>query len=250
MATRNFIQRAQAYGSDTCTITAVLDGIEVYAGPVSTINTPLPPMPGTEITNVGFTWMMPADFQGSKTLLMTVTGSDLILGDTEADRSIMSDTSEFNGIWYTQIIDGIEVTDCLSNVAIDGVAQVRSTDLPGQWNWLIRSGQSFQATLNVVTGVTYPDWDPALTYNAISQVVYGNLCYTSDQAGAGAGLIPPDNPQVWSVIPFPIWNISESYAVYQKVRCIEQNGNYTALQSVPAGTDILNTAYWQRFSDI
>jgi hypothetical protein len=46
MTTRNFIQYGQAFGAATASITATIDGTVVFSGPVSTLDTPFPSLPG------------------------------------------------------------------------------------------------------------------------------------------------------------------------------------------------------------
>lgn len=154
MTTRNFKQCGQAYGSTPASITATIDGTVVYSGPISTLNTPVISRPAGNVSlPTIFTWNNTVAFAGTQSYSIAVTGSPLLLSCTEADHFIANNTAEFHA-FYTYESNGMHTSDPFSNVTIDGVAQTRSSsELPGQWQWLVPAGSTFTATLNVNAGI-------------------------------------------------------------------------------------------------
>lgn len=160
MTTRNFIQRGQAYGPTTASITASIDGTVVFSGPISTVDTPMPTRPdlSTDPMPTIFTWTNTVAFAGTQSYSISVTGSPLLLSSSSADNCVANNISSFL-TFYTYEIDGVTVADPLTNVAIDGVAMQRGPDnstLSGQWEWVIPAGSTLTATLNVNAGVEPP----------------------------------------------------------------------------------------------
>lgn len=248
MTTRNFMQQGQAYGTTTCTITATLDGVEIYSGPAPTEEVPMPPFPGPDIEFNAFGWQLPVSYQGGKTLTITVQGSPFVLADTLADRNSPSNVNALTSLYFSQTISGVQVDDPLTAVTIDGVSRERATDLPGQWYWTVLPGETFQATLNILAGIDYADWDPTLSYTTYSNVVYQGQCYSNGKTPAAPGTVPSTNPATWYTLPIALWDDSIPYAQWTRV---SDNSNpsqplvYMALQSVPAGTPLSDTVYWQ-----
>lgn len=159
MTTRTFKQFGQAYGSTPATITATINGTVVFSGEIPTIDSPLPGLPDLSITGTElFTWTNTVDFSGTQSFSISVANSPLLLTYTSADYCSANNVSQFQS-FYSYIQDGINISDPFSNTAIDGVAVQRgpdSTDLSGQWYWIIPAGSTFTATLNVNAGVEPP----------------------------------------------------------------------------------------------
>lgn len=242
MTTRNFIQQGLAYGSTPTSITVAFDGVQIYSGPVPTVDQPLPG-PGTDIEDTAYTWTLPAEFDGPINVVLQVSGSTFVLADTMANRVTVNSPAFFDTVPFFQTIDGLVVDEPFTNVQINGIAESRTNPPDGQWYWKIAPGQTFSATLNIPVGVTYPDWDPAQSYPVQSNVVYQNNCYSNGDTAAAPGLVPSSNPETWFVLPVPQWNINDSYPIYARVRA--PSGGYMALQAVPAGVPITDTTYWQ-----
>lgn len=245
MAIRNFRQEGQAYGSATAEVVVALDGVQIYSGPLTTVSGPLPPQPGVDIDNLMATWQLPADFQGIKVLTIQVSNSPMYLADTTADRTLPSDVSAQAPIPYTQNINGVEVQDPLTNVSINGQSVSRSSELPGQWYWIILPGQTFQATVNIPAGIDYPDWSADLEYPSHANVIYNNVVYNSGISTVPAGTVPSENPLYWFTVPTPVWDINSSYAIYSRVSTGTPISYYMAIQNVPAGIPITDKNYWE-----
>lgn len=156
MTTRTFKQLGQAYGSTPATITATVNSTVVFSGQIPTIDAPLPILPDLSFTGTElFTWTNTVDFAGTQSFSISVANSPLLLTNTSADYCSANNSSEFQS-FYSYIQDSINISDPFSNTAIDGVAVQRgpdSTDLLGQWYWIIPVGSTFTATLNVNAGV-------------------------------------------------------------------------------------------------
>lgn len=246
MATRTITQQGQAYGATTASITASINGTEIFSGPVLTLDQPPPPMPGTQIVNNLFSWTVDTSFTGSQTLSISVLGSLLILADTQANYILPGNVAADQGLSYWQTIDSQEVVDPFTNVTIDGSAQTRGSQPTGQWYWLIQPGQTFQATVNITAAIDYPLWDPAISYGTDSNVIYNNVCYSNGINTAAAGLAPDTNPLIWYTIPIQVWQADQSYPIYSRVQnAAPPTAGYMALQNVPAGTPLTDTNYWQ-----
>jgi hypothetical protein len=176
MTTRTFKQFGQGYGSTPATIVATIDGVQVFNGPVNTVDEPLPLGPVTNPGSEIFTWTNTVDFAGTQSFSISVTGSSLLLTVTSANYPFLQidtnvtepfiinssvDFSYFYTNFYTKNVNGVNLADPFTNVTIGGVPQQRAprpndSELPGQWYWLIPAGSTFTATLNVMAGT-----DPA-----------------------------------------------------------------------------------------
>ena len=161
MSTRTFKQIGQAYGGLPTTVTAKIDGVEVFSGQVTTVNQPLPVLPDLsfQIENTLFSWTNDSAFSGTQVMEISVQGSPLLVTNTWADYAV--DVPENQGVFSTFYVyekDGITYTDPLSNEMIDGIPVDRNDDpsLPGQWYWTIMPGSTFQATVNVNASITPP----------------------------------------------------------------------------------------------
>lgn len=254
MTLRTIQQLGQAYGATPASITALLDGSEIYSGPVLTVNEMPNREPGA-ITNILFSWTQDVLDSTPKKLEISVSGSQVLLTDTLSDRILLSDVSAFYGITFYQTIDSVLVGDPYTDVMIDGIPMTRKSNPTGQWYWLIPAGSIFQATFNCIPGINYPEWDPSVEYPAGSWVIYQNICFQRTEKAA----IPNTSP-LWDVsgwIPYtgtqhlyfqvPVWNIDKSYIKGSGVR---HNGwLYEALQDIPPGISIHDTNYWKLFVD-
>lgn len=151
MTDRIFQQHAMAFGSTPCQVVCQIDGKTIYSGTVTTVDEPRPPLPNRTYTidNVVWSWQNPADFAGTQSLVITVTGSDLVLANTQANDPY-NDSAEF-GAFYTTEVDGVRYVDPLTDEALNSVPQSGpyDPDLRGQWWWLIPAGSTFSATINV-----------------------------------------------------------------------------------------------------
>jgi hypothetical protein len=197
---RTFKQQGQGFGANPVSIVAVVNGVEVFNGPINTVDQdPSDTYTGPMVDL--FTWELPVDFVGSVPMQITVTGgSALVLGQTLAN--YMDPLTEagalavFNNPYY-EVIDGEPTSDPLSNITINGVAQTPGHDLPGQWFWDIPTDSVFACTVNVNAngGNVVPEWSPTESYGNQVPVQSGGKIYTSVQA-VPAGT-PVTNTDYW-----------------------------------------------------
>jgi len=167
MTIRTFIQRGQAYGIEPVTITAQIDGVQVFSGPVNTIDEPVPALPSLD-TQIGvdiFSWAEDVLFSGTKTMEITVTGGTLLVTSSSANYCpVTGDLSPLTfstgpdifAPYYTiEQADGSLFTDPITNVFINGVSVERDTEsgLTGNWIWKVPHGTAFVCTINVQSGV-------------------------------------------------------------------------------------------------
>jgi hypothetical protein len=156
MISRTFTQHGQAYGNAPGCVTAKINNVVVFSGPVATENTPIPFLPNTEL-DIGvdiFSWQEPIDFSGTCELEIAVTGSTLLITTASADYVDFSDPT-VTGPFYQVTIDEVVYTDPFTNEKINGniVTGPYNPKLPGQWYWKVDPGSTFAATVNINPGV-------------------------------------------------------------------------------------------------
>lgn len=175
MTTRTFKQHGQAFGSNTVTVTAKIDGVVIFTGPIAALDEPFPAFPdsGSLLYNELFAWTEDAAFAGSRNLEITVSGGILLLTDTLANFAssslvtdpvsvVVSDATHFYS-FYVFEENGTNVYDPFTNIEIDGApksaihtvapGQIALYEaLPGQWYWRINAGSVFTATVNIQAG--------------------------------------------------------------------------------------------------
>lgn len=170
MAIRTFIQEGRGYGADPVEITAKINGVVVYQGPVDTVDEPLPPLPGlpSGSDTLIFSWERPIDFSGSVEMEITVGNGTLLLTDSFANYTpkkisedpvvvVSSGPDEYLS-FYFETIDNVTYTDPMQNPKIDGVEVVRDRNfnpadpLEGQWCYVIGEGSVFTSTVLIAAG--------------------------------------------------------------------------------------------------
>ena len=165
MSTRTFKQYGLAYGSSPTTITAKIDGVEVFSGQVTTVDQPLPtfPNPNFNIENTLFSWTKDSSFSGTTIMEISVQGSPVLLAPTLANYSVDSpENQDIFSPFYRYEVDGVIYSDPLSNESINGtsVFRGREENLTGQWYWLVSAGSTFTATINVQASQIPPSPPP------------------------------------------------------------------------------------------
>lgn len=180
---RTFIQTGQGYGNTTVSITAKIDGITVYTGPVATADTPVPALPqiGTNFGSNIFTWTNSYEFQGTQNMEITVTGGTLLLTDTLANSQFYPTTFTPP---YFQVIDGVTYSDPFTDEKINGVALTGPYDatLSGQWYWTVPAGSTFTATVNIIAAaITWVTWNDTKIWGDNSYVINAGTKYVSIQ---------------------------------------------------------------------
>jgi hypothetical protein len=154
MTVRTFKQHAQAFGAIPTNITVKLDGQEIFSGPLTTENSPLPTLPDLAfaIPNVAFSWEKDSSFSGTVALEISVEGSPMLIADTLANYRTDSPANAdiFEPFYYEQVGENI-YSDPFSDEQIDGipVSRLSDQDLPGQWWWTVMPGSTFTTTVHI-----------------------------------------------------------------------------------------------------
>jgi hypothetical protein len=174
MTTRTFQQHGLGYSVEPITITATINGVVAYEGPVVTLDEP-PPSDMSDpnayaAADILFTWANTVDFEGTASIEIAVHGSGtLMLAKTMANYSAVytpnpdstltvssSGPDGYLGYFY-QSIDGVVYSDPYIDSAIDGMEVPRpgATDpsITGQWYYMITTGSTFTGTLSIQPGI-------------------------------------------------------------------------------------------------
>jgi hypothetical protein len=174
MTTRTFQQHGLGYSVEPITITATINGVVAYEGPVVTLDEP-PPYELSDpnayaAADILFSWANTVDFEGTASIEIAVHGSGaLMLARTKANYSAVytpnpdgtltvssSGPDGYRNFFY-QKIDDVIYCDPYIDSAIDGMEVPRpgATDptMTGQWYYLITTGSTFTGTLSIQPGI-------------------------------------------------------------------------------------------------
>jgi len=174
MTTRTFQQHGLGYSAEPITITATINGIVAYQGPVVTVDE-TPPYDMSDpndyaAADVLFSWANTVEFEGTAEIEISVEGNGtLMLAKTLANYSPVY-TSNPDGTvtvsssgpggsisYFYQTLDGVVYSDPYITSAIDGMEVPRpgTTDpgVTGQWFYMISSGSTFTGTLSIQSGI-------------------------------------------------------------------------------------------------
>jgi hypothetical protein len=102
MSNRTVQIYGSGYGSVPATVTATVDGTQVFSGAVPTQSGPLPSLPDTEITRgeVLFTFEIPMEFQGNLLLTTEIANSTVLFTDILANYGNIFDKAVAPGGQY------------------------------------------------------------------------------------------------------------------------------------------------------
>jgi hypothetical protein len=172
MTTRTFKQLGQAYGTNPVTVVAKINGVEVFNGTISAVDSqPVFTYP-SEVQDL-FSWTSDVDFSGNVEMEVSASGGKLLLTETVANYikiidaenpppGVTSGAGVF-GIFYFQDVDGTTLSDPRTNIVIGGESQIpsRNTGLLGQYYWLIPSETTCTSTITIQPGYeTNPVFPP------------------------------------------------------------------------------------------
>lgn len=150
---RIFKQLGHGYGAEPVIIVAQIDGNTIFTGAVPTTDTPIPgPDIEAELGLECFQWTdATGNFVGTQSLSISVTGGAFQIAQTVAQSSLAN--ADQYGFVYQTDIGNVVFSDPLTNVSINGQSVIRPDDpeMNGQWGWLLQSGDTLTATLNINT---------------------------------------------------------------------------------------------------
>ena len=165
---RDFRQLGMGYGVSPVSITASVNGSQVFSGTVPTLDQPVP----GDITPVQppqetcFSWTEPdTSWTGTRSFQLVNTGSGIFrITRTQAIGDLSAEDG-WSGVFFQEIstpAGNVAFTDPFTEVSIDGVPQSRPEYAGhyGQWHWTVAPGSTFTATLNV----NQPAWIPDPEY--------------------------------------------------------------------------------------
>lgn len=179
MSTRTILQTGQGFGSNPVNVVVSIDGQQVFAGTVPTLDQP--PVIGLDMSPEIFTWAVPISFAGTQALSIDVTGGDLVLTFTGGDFTPLAGPSTGGPGFYsplsTQIIGEQSVPDPFRNVVINGQSVARFAEPDGQWHWLVPEGTNFSATVEITAGLDYPEWNVSNSYPENGCVITAGQIY-------------------------------------------------------------------------
>jgi len=153
MTTRTFKQNGIAFGPTPVNITAKIDNVVVYEGPVETLNESFPnlPDPAYTVTNTLFSWTTDVAFSGSSVIEITTDGNLLV---ASLGRNYTPFTENGN-TYSTGANNFISVTsNCFGNTYInDALQTVDHGALLGMWWWKLQPSDTFVETITIDPGL-------------------------------------------------------------------------------------------------
>jgi len=148
--------KALGWGSGTAEITAILDGLTVFSGPVELVEK-TNDNESEQTSPVLFSFEIPLDFTGTKHMTISVKGNTVEFGQIVANYTeLHMDTVTFSTgpDDYVDIAEDDDngVKDPRTNVTIDGVKQTADRLLgKGTWHWTVDPGSILEHDLTVST---------------------------------------------------------------------------------------------------
>jgi len=153
MTTRTFKQYGVAFGSSTANITAKINDVVIYEGPVTTLDESFPSLPDQNYTidNVLFSWTADVNFSGSQDLEITTDGL-LLLGVLNRNYTpILNDVGNIISSGPDQFVS-FQSTSFGNTYINESLQSVTHGDLPGMWWWTIPADGTFVENFTVDPG--------------------------------------------------------------------------------------------------
>lgn len=166
MANRTVQITGYGHGASPASVTATVNGQQVFSGEVPTVETPDPGYPSTSAT-VLFTFEIPVEFSGSLPMTVAVENSSVTFWHIYANYSNIANTAgnvvtfaSSGSSGYSNILrewPNANPADPRSNVYIDGVSVTVSAEergnLNGTWNYPVNSGSTISYDIAVTAGL-------------------------------------------------------------------------------------------------
>lgn len=166
MTTRTFRQLGIGFGSQPANITAKINNVVVYQGPVTTLNEPFPVLPNIDytVTNVLFSWTDEVTYSGPAVVEIQVDdNSDLLVTEIDANYTAIPnpafvDANTTPGI-ANVISSGANVfaplQNQIGNIYLDGVLQTvnHTSPLGGQWWWELTVPDTIEINATITPGL-------------------------------------------------------------------------------------------------
>lgn len=176
MANRTVQMLGYVYTADPATITATVNGVQVFSGPVTTVGRPNTVPDPARTGEVLFTFEIPVYFAGTMPVSIVVADQAVafmgILANYGALPRITQDPSTGLPVYgnpyqssgatnfipiYDPAVEADTIFDERTNVTIDGVAQTISPEnraqYNGTWGWSVQPGQTLAFDMLVTGGL-------------------------------------------------------------------------------------------------
>ena len=146
------------FGSTPATVTATLNGSQVFSGTVETLDIPIPFLPAdanvVAQTKLLFTFEIPMDLTGAQTMTCTVANTTVVFAQINAN---YANRGNMVGNTVTYTSGGPSEYDIISaaprqNVQIDGVPQDSPEDAGCGW-WVVYPESTLSYDLIVLPGL-------------------------------------------------------------------------------------------------
>jgi hypothetical protein len=157
MTTRTVKMFGLAYGTTPAEIAVTLDGVSVYTGTVTTVDSPVPSLPNLEIadTTVEFcNFEIPMDTNGTIPMTCTVLSGTAIFAQITANYCVIANTNPTIGTG-SEVFKNIDGQgDARSNVFINTVAYTidHTEEFSGTWWFTVPEGSTLIYDLDIVAG--------------------------------------------------------------------------------------------------
>lgn len=166
MTTRTFRQLGIGFGSQPANITAKINNVVVYQGPVTTLDEPFPALPNLDytITNVLFSWTNDVTYTGPSVVEIQTDGnSNLQVAELEANYTAIPNPAFVNANTTPGVAnvissgpDGFVDLNSLQigNIYVNGVLQtVDYSQLNGQYWWQLSSSGTVEINATITPGL-------------------------------------------------------------------------------------------------
>lgn len=167
MTTRTFRQLGIGFGSQPTNITAKINNVVVYQGPVTTLDEPFPTLPNVDyaVTNVLFSWTEDVTYAGPAVVEIQVDeNSDLLVAEIDANYTAIPNpafvdantTPEVNNIISSGANGFVDLQSSqIGNIYLDGVLQTvtHTAPLDGQYWWELSVPDTIEINATITPGL-------------------------------------------------------------------------------------------------
>jgi hypothetical protein len=166
-ANRTFNFCGLGYGNSPVTVTATVNGTEIFSGPVPTVDRapdtePVEETRTTVLFSLENSAVFNTDFAGNVPMTVSISGGDAVyftdincnyFQGNVAVNPAAGTVDNFGQSYYGTPVNSEETTDCRSSVFINGIQQVPPLEKSlGTWCWLVSSPGSISYNWNIEKG--------------------------------------------------------------------------------------------------
>lgn len=159
MTTRTFRQLGIGIGSQPTNITAKINNVVVYQGPVTTLDEPFPTLPNLDytVTNVLFSWTNDVTYTGPSVVEIQIDGnSNLLVAEIDANYTAIQDPANVQTIISSGANGFVDLqVSQIGNIYLDGVLQTvnRTSPFDGQWWWELIESDNIKIDATITPGL-------------------------------------------------------------------------------------------------